>query len=67
MLKKYFKENNISILEFCRRTGITSQTIHNILNKRSSKTYVITCNKIERETGLKAWEYLDGLDNLKGV
>lgn len=65
MLKKYLKGKKKS--EFARRIGITRQQLDNILKRKSPKTFVKTCIAIEKETGLKPWEYLKGLENLKNL
>jgi len=64
MLKKYLKDRGITQENFAHKIGITSSGLKHILTKKSPETKLITCLRIQRETGLKPWQYLNGLEGL---
>ena len=67
MLKKYLEDNGIRKDWFAKKIGISEQSLFAIINNKSKYTKAITCNKIEKETGLKSWMYLDGLEALEKI
>lgn len=64
-LEKYKNKNHLNWNQVANMIGLSRQGLDFLFKNTSPKTKAITCYRIEQLTGLKSWEYLDGLDNLK--
>ena len=69
MLKKkltiYKNKHKLTWDQVANKLEISRQGLENIIKYKSPATKVVTCLKIEALTGLKPWEYLDGLEKIK--
>jgi len=66
-LEKWAKENRYPIKEFAGMIGISPQALRQLRISRSPLTTVRTCLIIEQITGLKPWDYIDGLEAFKNI
>ncbi len=64
-LIKYKEKNKLSWEKVSQELGLSRRGLLNIIEDKSPRTLVVTCLKIEKLTGLKPWEYLNGLEAFK--
>jgi len=65
MIKEWKKKNKLTWIEVIKLTGLSRQSLTDIINKRSPEIKVSTALKIKQVMGLEPWEYLDGLEEFK--
>lgn len=64
-LNFYKNKHKLTWEQVAQELKITRQGLRNIMVNRSPATELATCLRIEAITGLKPWEYLDGLQGIK--
>jgi len=65
MIQEWKKKNKLTWIEVIKLTGLSRQSLTDIINKRSPDIKVSTALKIKQVMGLEPWEYLDGLEEFK--
>lgn len=65
MLKKYKEKNKLTYHALAKITGVSYQELFKLVTERSPHIRYVTAMKIYATIGLQAYEYCDGLEEIK--